>query len=317
MGRARAFAGCGLLALIVALAGGVARGEDKGAGTTKTDKAPDKADKTKAVDKGGTSAEKAEKTEKTAEKGKADKGKTDSAAKGASAEKSDAKTPAAESGKQDAKADGDKVAEGEPKADAKPKKAKRSARKRAKGKVGDQESGGGGSAVEGEMASAPPLTMGGLRAEVDAQGTERGLSPGASPRTKLEAVLSEVVKARKGLHEDTERLAAMVANDGEGEGNGATGNGAQRPVDPNAKPPKNPLDVLAKALRGIKPIEAAPIVARLDKRLAANILQRMPPADAGKIMGALKPETAAELATVIASHVDLRHRAGTTPGGPR
>ena len=69
------------------------------------------------------------------------------------------------------------------------------------------------------------------------------------------------------------------------------------------KPAKHPLDILAKALRAIKPEQAAPIVSRLDKRLAATVLQRMPPVDAGKIMGAMKPDTAAELATQIAMRV--------------
>ena len=70
--------------------------------------------------------------------------------------------------------------------------------------------------------------------------------------------------------------------------------------------------MLAKALRGIKPEQAAPIVARVDKTLAATVLLRMPPVDAGKIMGALKPETAAELATQIALRAPP-----TGPGGKR
>jgi flagellar motility protein MotE (MotC chaperone) len=73
---------------------------------------------------------------------------------------------------------------------------------------------------------------------------------------------------------------------------------AATPVDPKTQ--KNPLDLVAKELRGIKATEAGPIVVRLDRRLAANVLKRMPPADAGKILGAIKPEIAAEIATEIA-----------------
>ncbi len=147
-------------------------------------------------------------------------------------------------------------------------------------------------------ASPPPLTMAGLRDEIQRESSSGAIDPATPARTKVEQMLAEVTKARAALHADTDRLEAMLtANDGAGETNSAGGGPASGAGKPAAK---NPLDILAKALRGIKPAEAAPIVSRLDKRLAANVLQRMPPADAGKIMGAMKPDNAAELATQIA-----------------
>ena len=147
-------------------------------------------------------------------------------------------------------------------------------------------------------ASPPPLTMDGLRDEVQRESPSGTLDPATPARTKAEQMLAEVAKARAALRADTDRLEAMLtANDGAGETTSAGGGSASGAGKPVAK---DPLDILAKALRGIKPAEAAPIVSRLDKRLAANVLQRMPPADAGKIMGAMKPDNAAELATQIA-----------------
>jgi flagellar motility protein MotE (MotC chaperone) len=151
-------------------------------------------------------------------------------------------------------------------------------------------------------ASPPPLTMGGLRDEVRREGAVSKIDPAASPRTKVEQMLSEIVKTREALHTETVRLEGMMAQDPP-EAAAAAAGAAPGGAAAGAKPAKNPLDILAKALRGIKPEQAAPIVSRLDKRLAATVLQRMPPIDAGKIMGAMKPDTAAELATQIALRV--------------
>lgn len=146
-------------------------------------------------------------------------------------------------------------------------------------------------------ASPPPLTIAGLREEIHREGGTVALDPMAPSRMKLEQMLQEVTKARASLHDETAKLEAMLTQDG---GDGATAGSGGGAAAPGGKPAKNPLDVLAKALRGIKPEQAAPIVTRLERRLAATVLQRMPPVDAGKIMGAMKPDTAAELATQIA-----------------
>ncbi|HEY4184003.1 MAG TPA: hypothetical protein VGP07_03000 [Polyangia bacterium] len=141
-----------------------------------------------------------------------------------------------------------------------------------------------------------PLTMDGLRQQLHRDRAD-GSDLDAPPRVKLEQLLSEVTKARESLHADTAKLEAMAGNEAPADPAAAAPSAVAGPAGP---PPKNPLDVLAKALRGIKPEQAGPIVARLDKGLAATVLLKMPPVDAGKIMGALKPEVAAELATQIA-----------------
>jgi hypothetical protein len=156
-----------------------------------------------------------------------------------------------------------------------------------------------------------PLTMEGLKQDLRRGKEFGGINPDAPAHSKLEQVLAELVKTRAALQDDTTRLENLTA---EGPAGGAS-NGPPEGV-PGQPPPKNPLDVLAKALRGIKPELAAPIVARIDKGLAATVLLKMPPVDAGKIMGALKPEVAAELATQIA----LRARPmalGPNAGGRR
>jgi len=149
--------------------------------------------------------------------------------------------------------------------------------------------------------------MEGLRGELLQDTAPRPIDMAAAPLTKVEQMLAEVTKARESLHDDTARLEAMLA-----QGARETAARAEPAEDENAaaqgpggagKPAKNPLDVLAKAMRGIKPEQAAPIVTRLDKHLAASVLQRMPPADAGKILAAMKPETAAELATQISARL--------------
>ena len=158
-----------------------------------------------------------------------------------------------------------------------------------------------------------PLTMNGLRRELDRERAP-GTDPAAPPRVKLEQLLGEVSKARESLHQDTLRLEAMAGGDATADESSGTAPSGSAPAPaaagPGQPPQKNPLDSLAKALRGIKPEQAAPIVARLDKGLAATVLLKMPPGDAGKIMGALKPEVAAELATQIAMRAPVAARTG-------
>jgi flagellar motility protein MotE (MotC chaperone)/uncharacterized low-complexity protein len=186
---------------------------------------------------------------------------------------------------------GDKVGESEP---AAPKPAKSKWYKKPNASKQPPSNPGEGPSP----ASPPPLTMGGLRDELRRESVPGKIDPAAAPRTKVEQMLTEIVKTREALHAETLRLEAMMAQEPPEAAAPAAAGGAAGA--PGAKPAKNPLDILAKALRGIKPEQAAPIVSRLDKRLAATVLQRMPPVDAGKIMGAMKPDTAAELATQIA-----------------
>jgi hypothetical protein len=156
------------------------------------------------------------------------------------------------------------------------------------------------SAKPGEGPPPPsPLTMDALKQDMKRGKDSGGLNPDAPARTKVEQVLAEMVKTREALRDDASRLESLTGENGSDPGGGASAGAAAEAV-PGQPPQKNPLDVLAKALRGIKPEAAAPIVARIDRNLAATVLLKMPPVDAGKIMGALKPDVAAELATQIA-----------------
>jgi flagellar motility protein MotE (MotC chaperone) len=81
--------------------------------------------------------------------------------------------------------------------------------------------------------------------------------------------------------------------------------------DPMAPPARSPyllpgpsagqVDVVSKAIKGMKPEQAAALIAHLDRTLAADVLQRMKPADAGAVLGFLRPEMGAALATEIAN----------------
>jgi len=166
-------------------------------------------------------------------------------------------------------------------------------------------------AKPGEDPPPPsPLTMDALRQDMKRSKDSGGINPDAPARTKVEQVLAEMVKTRTALRDDTSRLENLTLDglsSGEAGAAGAPGGGPAAPGAPGQPPQKNPLDVLAKALRGIKPDQAAPIVARIDRRLAATVLLKMPPVDAGKIMGALKPDVAAEIATEIAMRAKPQH----------
>ena len=57
---------------------------------------------------------------------------------------------------------------------------------------------------------------------------------------------------------------------------------------------------LAKTLKGMKPDQAAALVARLDRPLAIDLLRRMRPGDAAVVLEKVKPELAAELFSMMA-----------------
>jgi len=224
--------------------------------------------------------------------------------------KSDAKTEAKlkPEAKSDGKVEGKSNAKAEAKSDAKAE-AKSDAKtetKKAEKAAGAGK--GGNKTAAGDDEPAPPLTppikMSALRDEMSRppRKEERSASP-RSERERLEQLATEINKAREGLRQDTARLEALLAaRDAAAQaappatapaGGGDSG-------DPPKKTPTS-LDNLAKAIRGMKPEQAAPIISRVDRKLAADVLLRMPGGDAGKVMGVCKPEVAAELAAEIAS----------------
>ena len=238
-------------------------------------------------------------------------GKEDAAGKEASAEKKEAA-----GGKEDAAQAGETVAG---KADRAVKKGeprdKEASRK--KGEAASSSPKAGGTGKKGEAAAdapaekeepagplTPPIKMAAMRDEMSRPPRKDERPMSHAERDKLEQLAAEINKAREGLRQDTARLEATLAARDAAQQAGASGNAAATDGASDGGPTKkipSPLDNLAKAMRGMKPEQAAPIISRVDRKLAADVLLRMPATDAGKVLGVCKPEVAAELAAEIAS----------------
>jgi flagellar motility protein MotE (MotC chaperone) len=161
----------------------------------------------------------------------------------------------------------------------------------------------------------PSLSSTALRQEMAA-----GRGPGGAPseREKMEALSADLARARAALQAETARLEALLKKPGGAAGAEAPAGEAPMPVgDPLAatRPAASPaaanqVDVVSKALKGMKPEQAAAIIGHLNRGLAADVLQKMRPADAGVILGFLKPELGAALATEIANREPPRGKPG-------
>jgi hypothetical protein len=162
--------------------------------------------------------------------------------------------------------------------------------------------------------SAPPppsLTGSALRQELKQNGgEERGGAP-LSERAKLEQMAAEIARAREALKQDTARLESMLRSGGGGDGRMPVGDPMMEPVASpggaaaSKEAMKEQIITVSKAMKGMKPEQAAAIISRLDRVLASEILRRMKPADAGAVMASIKPEVAAELATTIATRKSM------------
>ena len=155
----------------------------------------------------------------------------------------------------------------------------------------------------------PGLTLAALRNQL-AKG------PATAPDTGAQATdhghptqsLSDIEKAREALRQETARLEALLKVAGNC-GGGGSGMALGEPLLPTAPIPAAALreaageqiDSVSKAMKGMKPEQAAALIGRLDRGLAAEILRRMKATDAGAVLGLLKPDLAAELATEIAT----------------
>lgn len=153
----------------------------------------------------------------------------------------------------------------------------------------------------------PGLTLAALRNQLS-KGPQASNESAAVPiehnRTDQ---IADIDKAREALRQETARLEALLKAAGNcnvGGGNMPIG----EPLLPSTAVPASSLreasseqiDSVSKAMKGMKPEQAAALIARLDRALAAEILRRMKATDAGAVLGLLKPELAAELATEIA-----------------
>lgn len=278
----------------------------------------------------GKAEGKSETKPKTEAKPKAETAKDDAKDDAKAEAKPDAKTEAKKDAKVEAKADtkdakaeaktdGKSDATKDAKAEAKPEKAaakkdaktaaKSAATKTAKGSKAGESPATGGEEPVGPLT--PPLKLNALREEMSrppARHDEHAATK--AEREKLEQLAVEINKAREGLRQDTAKLEAMLAaRDAAPSPVASAGTPSSGDNGEPTKKVPSPLDNLSKAIRGMKPEQAAPIISRVGRKLAADILLRMPGADAGKVMGVCKPEVAAEIAAEIASrtpHAELR-----------
>ena len=168
----------------------------------------------------------------------------------------------------------------------------------------------GEDAVDPAVSALPPsIQSSALRAELRRKpiaGDERASLK--AERARLEELAAEIGRAREQLRQDTARLEAMLlarrtAGPGPsgGEMSGELSGGSPAPASPRGDLSKGDPNAVSKAMKGMKPEQAAAILSRLDRGLGAEINRRMPPADAGAVLGQLKPEIAADLATEIAT----------------
>jgi flagellar motility protein MotE (MotC chaperone) len=290
------------------------KGDDKAAAkpetkdakpTGKTDAPAAKADKAEAS-KGEKSAEK--KDDKPVA-GKKDEKRDDKAAAGKKDEKKDEKADKSGDKKNDKSADKGVAEKKDEKGNKKDDKSvdKKDDKKKEGAVAGAGTSAPGkkgrrASASDDEPAppSTPPIKMSALRDEMSHPVHREERTGTRAEREKLEQLAGEIAKAREGLRQDTAKLEALLAARDAFVQAAPPSAPAGGDGEPGKKVPTS-LDNLAKAIRGMKPEQAAPIISRVDRKLAADVLLRMPGGDAGKVMGVCKPEVAAELAAEIAS----------------
>jgi flagellar motility protein MotE (MotC chaperone) len=141
------------------------------------------------------------------------------------------------------------------------------------------------------------------RTSKDRQSEQASLAQQAQ---KLQALQQDIERSRAALRDETAHLQALVAaaakaprepgHPPEGKG-GDTRAGAPKA---GAKPEPTPLETLAKTARGMKPDQAAAMMAQLDRGLAASILDHMKPAEAALVLEKMEPATSAALVALLA-----------------
>ncbi len=65
------------------------------------------------------------------------------------------------------------------------------------------------------------------------------------------------------------------------------------------------LDALVKMVDQMKPADAAPMLTRMDRETAAALLERLGSRQAGKVLGAMSPDEAADLASLLAADSEV------------
>lgn len=110
-------------------------------------------------------------------------------------------------------------------------------------------------------------------------------------RLRLERLAAEIAEARTALRQETERLNALIRE--KESPSRATDETDRR--DAGASTKEQRIETLARSIRGMKPKQAAALLTRLPRPLAATLLLRMRPAQAGEVLDELSPDVAAAL----------------------
>lgn len=165
------------------------------------------------------------------------------------------------------------------------------------------------------------LTLDALKEEIANSPAEIEKNNLLKEREHIGELAGALDQAQKTLRADAERLASFleevkkqtqdIKTSQEQAQKAAEEAAAQEKAAAEAaqgNPGPTPLEVLAKAMRGMKAAQAAAIAERLPVALAADVFERMPARDAGKVMGLMNPDAAAVLAGEIAARDESRKK---------
>ncbi len=154
------------------------------------------------------------------------------------------------------------------------------------------------SSVTTPPATPAPMPSPGWSREVRLLRTERAQldlerQAVAAERRELLEVKAAIDGALRGLRAEVARL--------EGRAPPEPVSALSRPPRPWSRPRAQELDVLARTVRSMKPEAAIAVVQRADPNLAAALLSQFAPAERGVLLGALKPDVAARLLSLMAA----------------
>jgi flagellar motility protein MotE (MotC chaperone) len=156
--------------------------------------------------------------------------------------------------------------------------------------------GGGGGGLVPPSLSARALADELKRAAHERQAQQTAL---AEQQKKLEATQQDLARTRAAVKDETARLQALMVGasrfDKGSKAKPGARNTAGRPLAP-----QSPIDALAKTVKGMRAEEAAALLTKLDRGLAAAILSRMKPADSALVFEKLDPATGASLLALLA-----------------
>lgn len=160
------------------------------------------------------------------------------------------------------------------------------------------------------VIGSPSLSPAALEAEVARNRGQGDPTSAADQRARLERLQTEIAAARAALRDETARLEKTLKDH---PGPEATANASPDAPDtgrPAASPAavtgptlRGQVEIVSREMAGMKPEQAAAILSRLDRVLAAEVVRRMKAADAGAALGKMAPEAAAGIATEIATRL--------------